>query len=129
MTIQFDASASFDDGAITKYEWDLDGNGTYETDTGSNDTATKVYSSPGTVGVRLRVTDDSNKTTTTTVVTVPSFITGRSLIRQRSRVYVTPASYSAIADACKLWEPAQRRWTDFQGRPTPCSSTGHRPLA
>ena len=32
----FDASASADpDGTIAKYEWDLDGNGTYETDTGT----------------------------------------------------------------------------------------------
>ena len=36
-SITFDASASHDpDGTIAKYEWDLDGNGTYETNTGSN---------------------------------------------------------------------------------------------
>jgi hypothetical protein len=34
--ITFDASASSDsDGTIVKYEWDLDGNGTYETNTGT----------------------------------------------------------------------------------------------
>ena len=40
------------------------------------------------------------------------------VFKEVKKVYVTPASYSAIADACKLWDPAQRRWTDFQGRPT-----------
>ena len=34
--VTFDGSASTDtDGTIAKYEWDLDGNGTYETDTGT----------------------------------------------------------------------------------------------
>ena len=34
--VTFDASGSTDpDGTIVKYEWDLDGNGTYETNTGS----------------------------------------------------------------------------------------------
>ena len=37
----FNASASTDpDGTIAKYEWDLDGNGTYETDTGTTKTTT-----------------------------------------------------------------------------------------
>ena len=41
-----------------KYEWDLDGDGTFELNTGTTPTATKTYAAPGTVNVRLRVTDD-----------------------------------------------------------------------
>ena len=38
--VTFDATASSDpDGTIAKYEWDLDGNGSYETDTGTTKTA------------------------------------------------------------------------------------------
>ena len=36
-TVTFNGSGSSDsDGTITKYEWDLDGNGTYETNSGTN---------------------------------------------------------------------------------------------
>ena len=58
-TVTFDATASNDpDGTIAKYEWDLDGNGTYETDAGTSDTTTQSYTTPGTRTIRLRVTDD-----------------------------------------------------------------------
>ncbi len=63
----FDASGSLDpDGAVVKYEWDLDGNGSYETDTGTTATASSAYSTAGDVNVGLRVTDNSGETATTT---------------------------------------------------------------
>ncbi len=44
----FNASGSTDpDGTIAKYEWDLDGNGTYETDTGTTATTSRSYASAG----------------------------------------------------------------------------------
>jgi PKD repeat protein len=65
--INFDASASSDpDGTIAKYEWDLDGNGSYETSTGTTPTVNHAYSSPGEVAVGLRVTDNLGATTTAT---------------------------------------------------------------
>ena len=65
--VSFDASASSDpDGAIAKYEWDLDGNGTYETNTGATATASQTYATPGNRAVGLRVTDDNGATATTT---------------------------------------------------------------
>jgi len=67
--VSFNASASSDpDGTIVKYEWDLDGNGSYESDTGSTATTTKRYTNGGDVTIGLRVTDDSGETTTTTRV-------------------------------------------------------------
>ncbi len=67
--VAFNASASSDpDGTVTKYEWDLDGNGSYETNTGSTPTTTKRYTNGGDVTVGLRVTDDSGETATTTRV-------------------------------------------------------------
>jgi PKD repeat protein len=64
--VTFDGSASSDpDGTIAKYEWDLDGNGSYETDTGATATATRSYSSEGKVTVGLRVTDDLGAIATT----------------------------------------------------------------
>ena len=57
-TVSFDASASRDlDGGIVRYEWDLDGNGTFEVNGGSNPRTSRVYASAGVVNVKLRVTD------------------------------------------------------------------------
>jgi PKD repeat protein len=65
--VSFNGSTSSDpDGMIAKYEWDLDGNGTYETDTGTTATTTKSYATAGTVNVGLRVTDNRGATTTVT---------------------------------------------------------------
>ena len=66
-TVSFDASGSSDpDGEVVKYEWDLDGNGTYETDSGSNPTTTTSFATEGPHLVGLRVTDDEGATGTTT---------------------------------------------------------------
>jgi YD repeat-containing protein len=66
-TVTFNGSASSDpDGTITKYEWDLDGNGSYETNTGTTATTTKVFDTPATYTLGLRVTDSNAATATTT---------------------------------------------------------------
>jgi PKD repeat protein len=65
--VSFSASASSDpDGTIVDYRWDLDGNGTFETDTGTNASVTRSYASTGTVTVQLRVTDNDGGTAETT---------------------------------------------------------------
>ena len=57
--VSFDGSASIDtDGTVVSYDWDLDGNGSFETGTGASPSVTKTYPNPGTIVVRLRVTDD-----------------------------------------------------------------------
>jgi PKD domain-containing protein len=73
--VGFDGSASTDpDGAITRitnYKWDLDGNGTFENDTGTTPTASRSYSAPGKVNVALRVSDiDGATSDTSRIVTV-----------------------------------------------------------
>lgn len=61
--VTYDARASKDaDGSITRYEWDLDGNGSFETSTGATPTATRTYRRPAAVNVKLRVTDDDGAT-------------------------------------------------------------------
>jgi subtilisin-like proprotein convertase family protein len=61
--VRFDASGSSDpDGPIARYEWDLDGNGTFETDGGTSPTINRAYSAPGDVAVHLRVTDQDGAT-------------------------------------------------------------------
>jgi PKD repeat protein len=66
-TVSFNASgSSAPSGTITDYSWDLDGNGTYETDTGTTATTTHAYGTPGAVNVGLRVTDSNGNTNTFT---------------------------------------------------------------
>ena len=56
-TVHFDGGASYaSQGSITAYEWDLDGDGDYGDASGV--TADRVYDTPGTRSVVLRVSDD-----------------------------------------------------------------------
>ncbi len=66
-TITCNAGGSTDpDGTIAKYEWDLDGNGTYEVNGGIAPTTTKSFSPAGERTIRLRVTDNNGATTVST---------------------------------------------------------------
>jgi hypothetical protein len=56
--VALSGSASTDDRSIVKYEWDLDGNGTYETNTASSPTTSTMFTTLGQVKVGLQVTDD-----------------------------------------------------------------------
>jgi hypothetical protein len=66
-TVQLDASDSTDaDGSVERFRWDLDGNGTYERDTGSDPTTSHRFTAPGQVTVTVRVSDDDGKATNET---------------------------------------------------------------
>jgi hypothetical protein len=61
--VTFTADVAPSDGAtITKYEWDLNGTGGFDADAGGEATASRTYSSPTNLRVRLRVKDSSGKT-------------------------------------------------------------------
>ena len=58
-TVIFDGSlSSKPGGSIATYEWDRDGNGSFETDTGTTPTTSRAYTTPGTLYVGLMVTDN-----------------------------------------------------------------------
>ena len=80
--VAFNASASsYSIGPIVDYAWDLDGNGTFEIDTGSNPHASRVYKVPAAVPVRLRVTgfDGAPAQTQQSVVVVSATLTKLSV--------------------------------------------------
>jgi len=57
-SITFDAGGSSDAASgIASFEWDLDGDGSFETVTGAGRTATRSYADPGTYVVSVRVSD------------------------------------------------------------------------
>jgi len=61
--VTFNASCSYDpDGVIAKYEWDWEGDCTYDFDAGTNPIATHVYTMHGLYYPKLRVTDDEGLT-------------------------------------------------------------------
>ena len=70
LDVNFDASTTFHTRPITSYQWDFDGNGTFDQTT-AGPTASTTYSTPGTRNIKLRVTDADGDTaeTTRTVVT------------------------------------------------------------
>ena len=61
LSVQFTGSAT-DDGTIVLYEWDFDGDGTYDYESGSTGNTTHVYSLPGTYNPIFRVTDNEGMT-------------------------------------------------------------------
>jgi hypothetical protein len=67
--LQLDASGSHDsDSAISRYAWDLNGDGVCELDTGLTTTATSSYPNPGTLTVHVCVTDVDGNVGVTGVV-------------------------------------------------------------
>jgi plastocyanin len=67
------------DGTLTSWQWDLDGDGTFETTTLSG-TVANTYAGPGIVNVHMRVVDDSNEpsATATQAVTIAAAGSGGS---------------------------------------------------
>ncbi len=64
--VTLNASASKDpDATITDYKWDLEGKGTFATDTGTTPTLTHTFTQPGTYDVILKVTDSKGQQETT----------------------------------------------------------------
>ncbi|HWM54492.1 MAG TPA: Ig-like domain-containing protein [Solirubrobacterales bacterium] len=66
--VTFDASASVPPaaGSITNYEWDLNGDGTFERDTGEVPTTTRTYNNVKDLTVTLRVKSNLGTEATTT---------------------------------------------------------------
>jgi PKD repeat protein len=75
-TVSFDASGSYDtDGTIVKYEWDWEGDGIYDSDTGLVPNASHAYEMPGIYYPTVLVTDDgsaNNAAGTAVTVNAPS---------------------------------------------------------
>jgi hypothetical protein len=116
--VTFDASASRDaDGEIVKHEWDLDGDGTYERDTGSRPVTERSYQAPGDVTVTVRVSDDDGKATDETRVLkvtgpAPAAAAGEgpgSVPASASRGTPAPAAAAALARFRLAAAPAARR--------------------
>ena len=127
--VEIDATATDSDGTITKYEFDLDGNGTFELDNGSNPKTTKAFTT--TTNVSARVTDnEGGQTIKTVTVTLPpanaapvaSFIVAPNPAKVGQDV-----GFSAAASKDPDGTIAKYEW-DFDGNGTFETSGGTNPL-
>ena len=88
--VTFDATGSKDeDGTITRFEWDLDGNGTFETNSGTNPRVQRSYAKAAVYNVKLRVVDNAGGATE---VVRQLAVTGGRKSPRRLTAKVTPSS-------------------------------------
>ena len=66
--LQFSGAGTDEDGDITKYEWDFDGDGIFEWSSSENGRELNVYNNEGTYTATLRVTDNDGCTDRDSVV-------------------------------------------------------------
>ncbi len=93
-TVTFDAgdSAPSLGATITRYEWDLDGNGTFETDTATTPTTTQSYAFKGTYAISVRVTDDQGNSDQRTIALAVT-------AKPNAAINVDPASPLSLVNA------------------------------
>jgi PKD repeat protein/flagellar hook assembly protein FlgD len=68
LTVSFNGTGKDADGTITKYEWDFNGDGVYDSSSPTSAAVSFRYESPGTFVVAFRVTDNAGLTGVDTVV-------------------------------------------------------------
>ncbi len=62
LTVNFAGSGTDPDGYIVLYEWDFDGDGTYDWSSGSTGNTSHEYTEPGTFSAIFRITDNDGLT-------------------------------------------------------------------
>jgi len=67
LTVSFTGLGIDPDGSITLYEWDFDGDGTYDWNSNTTGKTTHIYTTVGTFVTTLRVTDNDGKKATDSV--------------------------------------------------------------
>jgi hypothetical protein len=100
LTVNFDASASFDPdgGSISKYEWDWEGDGIYDADTGTNATTSHTYMIAGAYPAAVRATDDDSNSSSASVDIAIS-----DLVLDPDTLYAIPlATHVAVGEPVRI---------------------------
>ena len=115
--VSFDAASATSSGdGISDYAWDLDGDGTFETDTGTVDHVSRGYAQVGSVNVGLRVSAGASTSTASQTVTIKSSAPTAAFTAPATATRGTPVSFdaSASSDAEAPGGIASYAW-DFNG--------------
>ena len=109
--VSFDASGSTDpEGLELRYDWDLDGNGSFETAGGTTPTITRAYTGTTTLTARVRVSDPHGASSVAgAVVRVDSIrpVLSRLVIRGST---ITYRLSEAARVTIQLQRKVRRRW-------------------
>ena len=129
-TVTIDATGTSDpDGSIAKYEFDRDGNGTFEHDNGTNPTTTTTLA--GTANVGVRVTDNEGgqtiKTVTVTVTAGNQAPTAAFIVAPNPAKTNQDVGFSAAASKDPDGKIVKYEW-DFDGNGTFETNGGELPL-
>jgi hypothetical protein len=104
--VSFDASGSSDpEGLQLRYDWDLDGNGSFETSGGTAPTITRAYTGSTTLTARVRVSDPHGASAVTgAAVRVDSIrpVLSALTVRRRAITYL-------LSEAARVTIQLQRR--------------------
>jgi hypothetical protein len=106
--VSLNAGNSFDDLGISNYDWDLDGDGIFETSSGPNAGIDHTFFDAGSFNVGLRVTDTDGLTDE---ATLPITVEG-----QWTTTYISPATLENINGVDMViaaGRPALIWWTDL----------------
>jgi PKD repeat protein len=117
LTVHFDASATTDkDNDIVDYQWDLDGNGTFET---GGSKADYTYNDAGERTVTLKVTDAAKNESLDTVVITTLKQPLAAIIREDVRSGIAPlkVSFDASASRYDQGNIEQFQWDFNDGTP------------
>jgi len=134
LPVDFTATVSDTDGYIVKHEWDYNGDGNYDEDTGMSSTTSYTYTTTGSFNVRVRATDDGGAT----IVSGPVTVTVNSATNQPpviSSIIPAPNSGSAPLSTTFTINASdsdgtivQYEW-DFDGNGTYDASTTTSPIS
>lgn len=124
LTVQHDATASTDlDGTIARYDWDLDGDGTFETADAGGRPPAHVYDTVGVYYASVRVTDDEGATGMATIEVVATGgdppVDAPALTVEKWQGGATAALSLTFDDGTpEHWSRGMQLWQDYGFRVT-----------
>ncbi len=132
LQVDFSAIASDTDGYIIRYEWDFDGDGIFDSDTGTVSDTFHIYINPGTYSPKVKITDDGGAS----VVSAPLSITASSSNNELPTLSLIATPVYGVAPLEVTFESnasdpdgaiIQYEW-DFDGNGTIDATTSTNPL-
>ncbi len=134
LAVNFTASASDPDGYIVIYEWDFDGDGNYDLNTGSVTASYFTYANAGNYNARVRVTDNGGASAVSNALTITATAPANQppAVSSITATSATGTSSLALTFTVAASDPdgsiVQYEW-DFDGNGTYDATTATNPVS